>query len=202
MLVGLTGTHCTGKTTLAKTVADEFGYGFIRTSISDVLKGLGKDPAVRMTIRERIDAQMAILDRLNEQWDQALKSPDMIWIADRTPIDLMAYLMADVEAYSPMSAEEARDFSLAMRATEGSIKKFDLIIQVQMGIPVAADPEGKLRASHCPIYRSKLEILMRGFSDAHAPNFYALDRDCVDLYERVGKVRGLVKATTFTIRPL
>lgn len=202
MLVGLTGTHCTGKTTLAKTVADEFGYGFIRTSISDVLKGLGKDPAVRMTIRERIDAQMAILDRLNEQWDQALKSPDMIWIADRTPVDLMAYMTADVDAYSPMTAEEASDFDLAMKATEKSIRKFDLIVQVQMGIPLVSDPEGKLRASHCPIYRTKLEVLMRGFAETYAPNFYTLDRDCVDLFDRIHNVRGLIAATVFTIRPL
>lgn len=202
MLVGLAGTHCTGKTTLAKTVADEFGYGFIRTSISDVLKGLGKDPAKTMTIRERIDAQMAILDALDSEWNRAVMNPDMIWIADRTPIDLMAYAAGDVSPYNRMTEAEAEAFELCQRAVESACRKFDLTIMMQMGIPVVEDPQGKLRASQCPVYRKKLEVLIRGFGDEHMSNFYIMDKNCVDLYERVKKVSDLVKAVARSIRPL
>jgi hypothetical protein len=200
MLVGLTGTHCTGKTTLAKTVADEFGYGFIRTSISDVLKDRGIDPAESMTIRQRIDAQMAILDALDTQWARAGSNPDMIWITDRTPVDLMAYAFGDVNPYTRMSDAETRDFDLCQRAVESTCKKFDLVIQVQMGIPVVEDESGKLRASRCPMYRKKLEVLIRGFGDAHLNSFFLLDRDCVDLYERAKTVGSLISTVSKTSR--
>lgn len=202
MLVGLTGTHCTGKTTLAKTVADEYGYGFIRTSISDVLKGMSLDPSKPMTVRQRVDAQMAILDTLESQWNQAIMNPDLIWITDRTPVDLMAYTFGDISLYNLPSAQEANDLSLCQRAYESACRKFDLVIQVQMGIPVVEDPEGKLRAGTCPIYRKKLEVLIRGFGDAHLSSFHILEADCVDLFERVEKVSSLVKAAARSIRPL
>lgn len=186
MMIGLIGAHGAGKTTLGKAAADALGWHFCQTSISDVYKRLGKDPAVRMTFDERLEMQFAILGELTVEW--ASYAGENV-ITDRTPIDLIAYMLADLDSYTELTPDQELRLEIyLMKCAVMAARDFNKLVLVPNALPVATDP-AKVRAALMPAYRQKLEVLMRGYMNQQALEFAEIK--AVDLAERVEEVRAL-----------
>lgn len=186
MMIGLIGAHGSGKTTLGKAAAEALGWHFCQTSISEVYKRLGKDPAVRMTFDERMDTQYAILGELSVEW--ASYAGENV-IADRTPIDLIAYTLADLDSYTELTpAQELRLEIYLIKCAVMAARDFGKLVLVPNALPVATDPV-KVRAALTASYRQKLEVLMRGYMNQQALEFTEIKS--TDLSERVEEVRAL-----------
>ncbi|WP_456868398.1 AAA family ATPase [Galbibacter sp. BG1] len=91
MLFGLTGAHRSGKTTLARAVADDLGIEFYETSTSQVAKELGLDAVGDLSLEDRLYLQAKLLEN---HIDQISKLPRPL-ITDRTPLDFMGYLACE-----------------------------------------------------------------------------------------------------------
>lgn len=186
-MIGLMGAHGCGKTTLAGAVAEELGMLFCKTSIADVYKRLGKDPAVRMTFDERLDVQYRILGELGIEWSSYAGEKA---IADRTPVDLIAYTLADLDSYQELTVDQELRLELYLvKCAALLVKHFDKLILVPNALPVSTDPE-KVRAALTPSYRQKLEMLMRGWANQQSVDFEEVRS--TNMADRVAEVRAML----------
>lgn len=92
MTFGIAGSHRTGKTTLARAVAKEMGFHFHETSTATVMRERGFDMVGDMSFARRLQAQEILLDH-HLRMIAILPRP---LVLDRTPLDMMAYLLAEV----------------------------------------------------------------------------------------------------------
>lgn len=90
--IGLTGAHRTGKTTTAKAIGDNNDFPVLTDIGSDLAAKMGIDMSQPMTLSQRLDYQEARLD-LTEKAYEDVKGG--IFVTDRTPLDLAAYLVAE-----------------------------------------------------------------------------------------------------------
>ncbi|EIJ42653.1 shikimate kinase [Beggiatoa alba B18LD] len=93
MRIGLCGGHRTGKTTLARAIAEKTGMPFLATSTSAVFQEYGLDPAKPMDFKTRLWIQQRVLNSATMSWHDAPTD----FITDRTPIDFMAYTLGDIQ---------------------------------------------------------------------------------------------------------
>ena len=91
-MLGLSGSHRVGKTTLAKLYAEKHGFAFVQTSVSAIFKELGLDPAQTYDFATRLTVQEEILKRLDKTFAE---HAGQAAITDRTPLDFLAYTMGD-----------------------------------------------------------------------------------------------------------
>lgn len=161
MLVGLSGTHGTGKTTLGREAAEQFGCAFIRTTVSDVYRSLGKDPRVAMTFMQRMDCQFAILDALIAQWRSA--TPNEITLTDRTPIDLVGYALSAVDSYATLTAAQDERLSSYLALCDMAMRElFDRVALLPMGKFQIVRDDDKITGHMSFCNRMLLQSLMFG----------------------------------------
>lgn len=101
-MIGLSGAHRTGKTTLAKAFATQMGLHFAPSSAADVHAQLGLDPAQDYPLETRLTIQREILRQFDLIWSAAPKT----FITDRTPLDLIAYTMVDINKTNAIGLED------------------------------------------------------------------------------------------------
>ena len=105
-LLGLAGAHRTGKTSLAAEFAKKKRLLCLKTSASEIFRDLGLDPAVHYPFAKRLDIQEEILERFEMAYFAATSQG--IGIADRTPLDLLAYTLAEAVQDAVSEKEQAR----------------------------------------------------------------------------------------------
>jgi hypothetical protein len=132
MRIGFCGSHRTGKTTLAKLLAAEIGATPVLSGTSAIVAKYGFDMGYnnRVCYGIGLPMQQEILDALIENAGNAGRH----FVADRTPLDAAAYLLADATADRGDQAtwEEAmRQIKQAIIATEG---QYDAVIFVPPAI--------------------------------------------------------------------
>lgn len=110
MLYGICGAHRSGKTTLAKALAEDLGIHFHETSTTQVAKQFGFDPVAPMSLRDRISMQIMLLGNHLE----VINSLPRPLIVDRTPLDFMAYTLCE---FGMQSAKETDPDVLAAAET-------------------------------------------------------------------------------------
>jgi hypothetical protein len=135
-MIGLAGAHRTGKTSLARESTRALGLPFAETSISDVFFALGMDPAEPMDFKTRFMVQSVILKTCIEKWSGYKGA----FLSDRTPIDMLAYTMADIQGKTLDKTGEhlmAKYFADCINATN---RHFGSILLVQPGIPIVPAP--------------------------------------------------------------
>jgi predicted ATPase len=183
MAVGLCGAHRAGKSTLARTFAERAGIPFIATKTSQVFELLGMDPAAEYPIVTRIALQQAILHALVRQLEAANRAGP-VFVADRTPIDLASYLLADVgRATLQDSPELARMVtSYVTECVRETTRFFSVVLHVPPGIPFIAE-EGK--AGPCSAYQEHLTALQLGLLNQSALKWAAVPRGMLDLNARI-----------------
>jgi predicted ATPase len=190
-MIGLTGAHRTGKTTLAKAFAEERGIPFLQTSASQVFKEIGLNPAVEYPFEVRLDVQERILQAFAEQYRSM---GGKMFITDRTPIDMMAYTLAEVRANNltpELSKRLDKYLSSCVKLTN---EIFAILVIVQPGIQVVAE-EGK--ASLEGMYIEHIANLVMGITASeviHASHFF-VPRRTLSLEKRVKCVESAVDRT-------
>jgi len=158
MLYGLTGSSGSGKTTLARAVAESLSAEFVPTSITASGKRHGFDPVGLMSLQDRIKLQHHLLDDLMELI-KAAKGPT---IMDRTPIDLIGYMYAEIDMHSHirlsaddiMKIEAYRD-----RCLEETVRWFDHVF-VTTPLPVYEDAQ--TRPVQNAAYQHHSQMIMEG----------------------------------------
>jgi hypothetical protein len=138
---------------------------------------------------------MVVLGALGEQYARAAKVA-RVWISDRTPIDMAAYLLADVQRESCIepSINEAV-MKYVADCIEMTNLYFGTLVLVQPGIPLV-EAEGKAPAVSS--YQEHLNAIMFGLMmDARVvarPQYIA--RATIDMEQRL---LGLHASVTRTI---
>lgn len=154
-MIGLVGAHRVGKTTLAKAYAEQTDIEFVQTDSTGVFKKYGMSPKVDYHFRERLFIQNKIL----EDAERRYKAANSDFITDRTPLDMLAYTLADVQRENTTMADAALLMDYIERCYEATNKHFASIIVVQPGIPIVDDP-GKAPAN--PAYIEHIALLIMG----------------------------------------
>jgi hypothetical protein len=188
-MIGLCGAHRTGKTTLAKGYALKSGSTFLETSVSAINRDLGFDLTREHTFAERLAHQEKILERIDRIYGEHA-GEDVI--TDRTPLDMIAYTMA--EAINDRVAEEdqGRFARYVQKCIDVTNRRFGILMLVQPGIPIIA-AEGKAVANAA--YIEHLNSLILGFTvdERVKPIHFYIPRKMTGLKERIEAVEYAVK---------
>lgn len=97
---------------------------------------LGLDPKADYQFATRMTIQEAVLKRFAEQYSTMPR----VFVADRTPIDLMAYTLADITREGMTAEDEERLSKYLLECVRLNNKYFSVIVVVQPGIPLVDDP--------------------------------------------------------------
>jgi hypothetical protein len=124
MLFGFAGAHRSGKTTLAKAVAETLGIHFHPFGISEKAKLMGYNSVSDLPIEERIKLQEALLDMHLDEVDD-LPRP---CITDRTPLDMIGYMMAEVTMHNTTEAMGDRIHKYMEQCLKATKTNFDMVI--------------------------------------------------------------------------
>lgn len=103
MLYGLCGASGSGKTTLATMVADAMSIQYVETSITKSAQRHGYGAVSNLDLHHRIDLQYHLLDDIVE----LIAKCDRPAILDRTPIDMIAYLLCEFGMHSHKQVSDA-----------------------------------------------------------------------------------------------
>lgn len=194
MSVGLTGSHRTGKTTLAKAYGEKHETHVCLTSASGVFKTLGFDPQKDYPIEIRMDIQEAILKDFARQYKEASDISGRSFITDRTPVDLMAYALADISR-NKLSDEMEERFSKYFRSCIDLCNiYFSTLVVVKPGIPLVED------ATKAPIgnaYIEHLSQIIMGLTvdERITAMHYYIPTHITELERRIACVKGAVNQT-------
>ena len=176
--LGLCGAHRTGKTTLAIAISTDLNLPFVRTTTSQVFAQLGLDPAEPMDFQTRLFVQNHVLDAAEQVWQESA-SP---FISDRTPIDMIAYTLGDIQGKTEV------DFDLLSqyidRCFASTNQFFQNLAIIQPGIPLVYE-EGK--AALNAAYIEHINVLVIGLcNDSRLKtNVFCNARDVIDLEIRI-----------------
>jgi hypothetical protein len=177
-----------GKTTLAQRTSDIRALPFLRTQTSGVFLGRGLDPAQPMSFETRLSVQRDILAAAESLW---VKASDP-FISDRTPLDMAAYTLADVQGATRLDSAALLEYlDDCMTATN---RFFDKLIIVPPGIPLVQEP-GKAALNQA--YIEHVHTLVVGL--CHDPRItgavHLLPRDIVSLEERVQRIAAILNCS-------
>jgi hypothetical protein len=181
MSLGFCGAHRTGKTTLAETVSTRTGKPFVQTNTSVIFRRNGLNPALPLDFKARIDIQKQILLSYEEIW----KSQPDSFITDRTPIDLMAYTLADIQGATEVEFDELERYM--KRCFKVTNEFFDVLIILQPGIELMP-AEGKATLSRAYIEHLNSLIVGLCYDERIKCNVMCIRREMTDLDARVNKV--------------
>jgi hypothetical protein len=155
-MLGLAGAHGTGKTTLAEAFSELSGLPFIKGTTRATYERLGLDPQRNYPLDVRLDVQFEILKDY-----EALYAQHQRFVTDRTPLDMMAYLLADVQREGVTEAQGTRIAKYLEECYTVLNRRFPVVLIVQPGIPFVAE-EGRPLPNVA--YQEHIHVLVHGFA--------------------------------------
>lgn len=189
-LVSLCGSHRTGKSTLAAEFAKESGITFLETSVSKIIRDKGYNPSqAAYDFSTRLDIQEHVLTELDKLY--GCLNPLEHAIADRSPLDALAYTMSVAIGEEVPDSEQDRFSRYVQRCFEVTNRRFSSLILVQPGIPIIA-ADGKAAANEA--YMEHLNSLILGLMvdvRCEVPHFF-IGRGVLNIESRVRAVRVAV----------
>ena len=188
MSICLTGSHRSGKTTLARAFAQYEGIPFVQTTASAVFESLGLSPSETLTMSKRLLVQRKILEEFERLYRSA---KSRVFITDRSPIDLIGYTMVEI-GQKPIGAKNERElYKYIDDCIDVLNRHFSTIVIVSPAIPLVAE-EGK--ASLSKPFIDHLAYVLEGV--CAMPNITAgtfrIPRKMIDLSDRVQSLSLLV----------
>lgn len=180
--IGLCGAHRSGKTTLAKSLAVRLNFDFLQTSATSVFAKLGLDPKDNLNFNDRFRVQLAILNEFILLWSNCEGN----YVSDRTPLDLLAYFLADLRGDSEIKPSQLNFYTDS--CFDACEKYFSNLILVQPGIPLIYEP-GK--AAMNIGYIEHLNVIMTGLlqqSPIESSGKLIIPRSILLLDERVNLI--------------
>lgn len=136
-----------------------------------------------MDFKTRLFVQNHVLDAAEQVW----KNSETPFISDRTPIDMIAYTLGDIQG------KTAVDFDLLSqyidRCFASTNQFFQNLAIIQPGIPLVYE-EGK--AALNAAYIEHINVLVIGLcSDRRLKaNVFCNDRDVIDIDSRISNILG------------
>ncbi len=176
MKLGICGSHRTGKTTLAKVISNQTGIDFIKTDTSAVFAQQGLNPSQSLDFPTRLNIQKLIIQATVKIWQADS------FITDRTPIDFMAYTLADIQGKTEVDFIELEAYLTECFAVTNQI--FSKLVVVQPAIPLVY-ATGKAALNKA--YMEHLNIIVQGLCNDERLQcpVTIIKRNIIDLQERV-----------------
>ena len=180
--LGLCGAHRTGKTTLAIAISNHLNIPFVRTTTSQVFADLGLDPAEPMDFKTRLFVQNHVLDAAEQVW----KDSSNPFVSDRTPIDMIAYTLGDIQGKTEV------DFDLLSQYIDrcfiSTNQFFQSLAIIQPGIPLVYE-EGKATLNGA--YIEHINVLVIGLcADSRLKaNVFCNPREAIAIDVRINNIR-------------
>jgi len=180
MAIGLIGAHRVGKTTLAAAAAEKSNIPFIPTNLSAILRREKIDLSKPIDIMRKMEIQQMLLDETVELF----KTQQGSYITDRTPLDMLAYVLAEIGPHASLEASESI-LKYSKDCFTHTNQLFDLIVLVQPGIEIKQD----IKKETAPINQAYIETLnyiMTGliYNESCTPKKFIIQRDCIDFDKR------------------
>jgi len=141
----------------------------------------GLDPSKPIKFAKRIWIQQKILDAAEKVWHAEQRQ----FITDRTPLDMAAYTLADVQGSTEVNRAELEGY--LGRCFEVTNRFFRLLVLIQPGIPLIHE-EGKAALNEG--YLEHLNYLILGLcNDQRIKSaFLCLPRDVRGIRDRVDAI--------------
>ena len=187
--IGLTGSHGSGKTTLAQAFSETFDVTFLKSNASQVIIDAGYNPSLGYNFATRLKLQKLILASAVKSYED---NGSNTFVSDRTPLDFLAYLLSDV-GRNTVNDElylELADFS--SRCYQALNKYFNVVVVVQPGVELV-EREGKGSANSAYVEHFNTLICGLAVSSEMVIQHTFIPRQCTDLNRRVAAVEQSVK---------
>lgn len=181
-MIGLTGSSGCGKTTLAKKLSSELGIQFVPSMVREGHRLCGMSSAPHYNFSKRMQVQNKILDLA----EQSYKDAERGFVSDRTPLDMLAYTMADVGRTNLSPQHSNMFFDYIQRCFEVANMHFGTIVVVQPGIQMVNDGGRPT----CGAYAEHINSIIMGLVTDQRMGCvkYFINRDIVDLEKRMNVV--------------
>jgi hypothetical protein len=154
-MYGIAGAHRTGKTTLAKAIAEKLGIHYHDASVSKIMKECGIDGVRDVPLADRITLQEFILDKFID----AIKAAPRPAICDRTPLDMIGYMLGELTMHNtPVELHEQIQF-YAERCLVETTLHFDTVLTLRP-LPDYAVEAGKPPFNRA--YQSMVQFIIEG----------------------------------------
>lgn len=177
MAFGFAGVHRTGKTTLAKAVADRMCLPFVETNLKDIWKEMGLDASKSYDFATRMKIQYAMLDKVDKAYKQ-----HAVFVTDRTPLCMIGYTLLGFEPGTEVDRSVIHDYIEA--CFEVSNRSLSQIMVIRPGIEyVQVDNAG----NSDELYRLQLEAIINGMtvSSFNKTHTSILGSQVTDLNQRI-----------------
>lgn len=185
MSLGLFGAQGTGKTTLAQAFATKENWTLVPSVASACFRELDL-PYIGLSFEDRLRVQELILKRMNAQlWSHSRSGNP--WIADRTPLDLAAYLLAEWgQRCDDLQGEAIMDY--VDRCYKMLNTHYAMVVLIQPGIAYVDDgSRPPLNVAFQELHNMLCQSLVR---DRRALTYAVqIHREATDLNARVAAVR-------------
>lgn len=186
-MFALSGTHRSGKTTLAKAVAAKLDIPFVEMNVAQVFTDLGISPKSHMDFKDRLFVQGKILRHMEIKLGLAASSVhNGVYITDRSPYDVLGYTMADVQRDTLDDAlrhKMAAQIQLARHITASNL--LGIITVPSFPNP----PEDPKSAQACPFYMDHVAICIQSCLHSYpTTQLMAMIIESVSLDERVAEL--------------
>gem|GEM_PF-320076 len=180
--IGLCGAHRTGKTTLAIALSKKINMPFAEIGTSKLFGDRNLDPAKPMDFRTRLHIQRIILNHAETIWFEM----DESFICDRTPIDMAAYTLAEVQGNTLNKEIEWELQDYLRDCQEVTERYFGYLFLIPPAIPII-DAIGK--ASPSRGYIEHIHTLCLGLFHQSHVNGYCIEKDVKILSARVADIK-------------
>lgn len=177
--IGLCGAHRTGKTSLCEALSAKNAFlPFVRTSAKEAAQKFGFDVDNPGSFADRMGWQEYLLEQFAATYEQQ----DGIFIADRTPLDMAAYMLADAPLGEIDPELDKRVQAYLKRCKELTERHFTALVLIQPGIQHVPAP-----GSPAPnrAYQEKLNALMLGIGWDYDRPLSAIPREVTDFDARL-----------------
>lgn len=165
MRIGMCGAHRSGKTTLAAYASKKYSLPMVQSPASAIIKEFGFDMARDNRLMFENSSLISNNTGVSMQWSiylslvRQLEEAGSNFVADRTPIDVAAYMLADATAYAGEEWSQYEAVRMVEKAIVDTQRLFDAVILVPPGIQfVVEDGKPPINAA----YQEHHHMICRG----------------------------------------
>jgi hypothetical protein len=202
--IAISGVHRSGKTTLGEKVNEMISFTFfpMNISYSPAWRMFGVKPTDQMSFIKRIELQDALLDYMISKY-KVFNQIDN-WVTDRSPLDLIAYLLVNVDE----TANDADRIVKFIEKCERTMNKYldcNFIVRMSEDVDMISlnsdtDKQGEVYSSR--VYRLSIDQMMVGLmmdmSKKVTTSIIEIPQDYDETFQRFGfileKVNQLERA--------